>query len=206
MRPSGPKAQGVVTQLRAHNHQMLLVAALSMLVSACDSPEPIGMTEVPGDGRTVALHASAALDFTVEAGPGAVPAFAQRRGKYQVLAVDADKTGTAFAAATMIFGEPSGCFDVRLATLGDGDGRSQYRVVVAGQELAPPFTQPKAIEQLMFRTWEQIRISQTSTIQVLFNGSDSAQNSGGKGPNGFHMAHGRWVSMQFYRLDDGACS
>ncbi len=148
--------------------------------------------------KTIILAATA--DFPILK----VDNFAQTRieqGK-AVISVDGDITGFAFGMAQTRFQGVDGLYDVTITTVQDGDGVCEYFLRVGAKD-TDIFRQTGMKGGMMEdHTWKRLIIRRGELIGVAGNGSDSAQNAPGKGPRGFHMAHGRWSKLALVRVGD----
>lgn len=116
-----------------------------------------------------------------------------------VISVDGDITGYAFGMAQTKFTGADGLYDVTLTTIQDVDGVCEYFLRVGERDTAKfrqSGTEDGAPEN---HTWKGIALRKGDLIGVAGNGSDSVENAPGKGPKGFHMAHGRWSKLSFVR-------
>jgi hypothetical protein len=116
-----------------------------------------------------------------------------------VISVDADKTGYSFGMAQTKWKGPDGVYDATLTTIQDGDGVCEY-FLRAGKTDTDKFTQTGTKNGAPeTHTWKGIVLRKGDLLGVAGNGSDTKQNAPGKGPKGFHMAHGRWSKLELVR-------
>lgn len=130
-----------------------------------------------------------------------VPGFAATRIERDkgVISVDGDITGYAFGMAQTRFVGEDGVYDITLATVQDSDGVCDYFLRI-GKGDTPTFRQTGTTNGTVeTHTWKDIVLRRGDLLGVAGNGSDTRRNSPGKGPKGFHMAHGRWSKLTLVR-------
>jgi hypothetical protein len=131
----------------------------------------------------------------------AVDGFAQTRIEADkgVISVDADKTGYQFGMAQTVFDGPDGVYDITLTTVQDGDGVCEYFLRAGKKDTGKYLQKGSKNGTPEAHTWRGVVLRKGDTLGVAGNGSDSKRNAPGKGPKGFHMAHGRWSKLELAR-------
>lgn len=102
-----------------------------------------------------------------------------------------------FARAKTTFARKSGVYSVKITTITEFDGESQYRLLVDGKVVAEfknPRVDTKKDMKSFAHVWTKISLKTGSKVAV-----ESAVASNGLIPegDGFAYARGRWKSLEF---------
>lgn len=151
-------------------------------------------------GGSGPLVLSALTDFPTLQVEGFAPTRVDHEKK--VISVDGDITGFAFGMAQTTFAGPDGTYEVTLTTVQDGDGVCDYFLRVGTWKSTTYRQSGTTNGEPEDQMWKGVVLRRGDVIGVAGNGSDSKQNAPGKGPRGFHMAHGRWSKLTLVRTGD----